>query len=212
MTYEILILIKWWVKTMVFDGILIAVIVGFFRKGSLRGLADLQLKYGWIFPILVLLQLSVYFMQNKYEMLGFLSGYIYMFVYVIGMAFLWVNRHHSGFTLILIGTFLNFLVMALNGGRMPVLESAATLLDPHYIDTLKNELYAKHTLLTESSRLGFLGDIIPLTDPYPRSQIISIGDVVMNIGAFQFIQYLMVHKNRDTSLEGETSSLKEVKS
>ncbi|WP_099354778.1 DUF5317 domain-containing protein [Fredinandcohnia onubensis] len=197
---------------MVFDGILISIIVGFFRKGSLRGLADLQLKYGWIFPILVFLQFFIYFLQNKYELLGFLSGYIFMFVYVIGMAFLWVNRHNSGFTLILIGTFLNFLVMALNGGRMPVLESAAALLDPHYLDTLKNELYAKHTLLTESSRLGFLGDIIPLTNPYPRSQVISIGDVVMNIGIFQYIQYLMVHKSKDAPIEGETSFLKEVKS
>jgi hypothetical protein len=57
---------------------------------------------------------------------------------------------------------------------------------------LKEGLYAKHQILTESSNLGFLGDIIPLTHPYPREQVISIGDVIMNIGIFIFIHRLMM--------------------
>jgi hypothetical protein len=65
-------------------------------------------------------------------------------------------------------------------------------LDPGYIQALKDSLYAKHTMLTSTTHLGFLGDIIPITKPYPRTQIISIGDIVMNIGIFLFIQYLMV--------------------
>jgi hypothetical protein len=66
-------------------------------------------------------------------------------------------------------------------------------LDPGYIEVLKESLYAKHTMLTSSTYLGFLGDVIPISDPYPRTQIISIGDIIMNIGIFFFIQYLMVH-------------------
>jgi hypothetical protein len=104
-----------------------------------------------------------------------------------------MNRKNPGFLLILIGVFLNFLVMALNGGRMPVSLDAASVLDPGYIEVLKESLYAKHTMLTSSTYLGFLGDVIPISDPYPRTQIISIGDIIMNIGIFFFIQYLMVH-------------------
>lgn len=82
--------------------------------------------------------------------------------------------------------------MALNGGRMPVSLEAATILDPAYASAIQNGLYGKHAVLTDSTLLGFLGDVIPITDPYPKDQVISIGDIVMNIGIFIFIQRVMV--------------------
>lgn len=178
---------------MVFDGIIISFIVGFLRKGNLRALAQLKLKWGWIFPLLLVVELAVFMLQNDSKFLGQISGYIYIIVYVIGLLFLFMNRKNPGFILIFIGVFLNFLVMVLNGGRMPVSVEAAAVLDPGYIEALKESLYAKHMMLTSSSHLGFLGDVIPISDPYPRTQIISIGDIIMNIGIFFFIQYLMVH-------------------
>ncbi|KIY20590.1 MULTISPECIES: DUF5317 domain-containing protein [Mesobacillus] len=178
---------------MVFDGIILSFVIALFRKGSLRGLSDLQLKAGWIFPLLLIVQLAVYYYQNDYEVLGQASGIIYMVVYILGLIFLFINRQHQGFIIIFFGVFLNFLVMILNGGRMPVSAEAAAILDPSFIQALENGLYAKHVLLDQSTKLGMLGDIIPLTAPYPRSQVISIGDVVMNIGIFLFIQYLLVH-------------------
>lgn len=186
---------------MVFDGVLISLIVGFLRKGSLRGIADLKLKAGLVFPFLLFVQLGIYGFQSKFEFLLYISGFLFIVIYLFGMYFLWLNRHHHGFLLILAGVFLNFLVMALNGGRMPVSVEAAMILDPYYIEVLKNGVYAKHTLLTESTRLAFLGDVIPLTNPYPISRVISIGDVFMSIGVFFFIQHLMLNHRQqvDTS-------------
>lgn len=178
---------------MVFDGIIFSIIVGFFRKGNLRGLAHLKIKYGWMFPLLLAIELVVFSLQNQFKILGQASGYIYIVVYVLGLLFLFLNRSNKGFILILVGVFMNFLVIVLNGGRMPVSLSAASVLDSGYIDALKHSLYAKHTALNQSTHLGFLGDIIPISKPYPRTQIISLGDVIMNIGIFIFIQYLMVH-------------------
>jgi hypothetical protein len=177
---------------MVFDGIIISLIIGPFRKGNLRSLPFNKFKYGWIFPLLLVIEILVFVFQNKFKTLGEVSGYIYIFVYILGLIFLFLNRKNPGFLLIFLGVLLNFLPIVFNGGRMPVSPQAASVLDPSYLDTLKNELYAKHTVLTSSSRLGFLGDIIPLTKPYSKTQIISIGDIVMNIGAFLFIQYLML--------------------
>ncbi|MEH7247099.1 DUF5317 domain-containing protein [Neobacillus niacini] len=177
---------------MVFDGILISFIVGILRKGNLRAFSQLKLKWGWVFPLLLVVQLAVFMLQNDSELLGQLSGSIYIVVYIIGLLFLFLNRENPGFILIFIGVFLNFLVMVLNGGRMPVSVEAAAVLDPGYIEALQESLYAKHTALTSSTHLGLLGDVIPISDPYPRTQIISIGDIIMNIGIFFFIQYLMV--------------------
>jgi hypothetical protein len=191
---------------MVYDGILFALIVGFIRGGNLKGISDLKFKWGWVFPILLLVQFTVFYFQNKNTLVASLSEWIFILVYIIGMFFLWQNRHYKGVYLILLGVGLNFIVMAVNGGRMPVSLEAASILDPMYADAIINGLYGKHAVLTNSTNLGFLGDIIPLTDPYPRDQVISIGDVVMNIGIFFFIQYLMllnkkVDVNKTTSLQ-----------
>jgi hypothetical protein len=190
---------------MVFDGILISFIVGLLRKGNLRAFSQLNLKWGWIFPVLLVVQLAVFTLQNDSEFLGQLSGSIYIVVYIIGLIFLYLNRRNPGFILIFIGVFLNFIVMVLNGGRMPVSVEAAAVLDPGYIQALKESLYAKHAMLTSTTHLGFLGDVIPISDPYPRTQIISIGDIIMNIGIFFFIQYLMV--KHPLAKKGNTTSL-----
>ncbi|OCA88223.1 hypothetical protein A8F94_10500 [Bacillus sp. FJAT-27225] len=193
---------------MVYDGIIISFIVGLLRKGNLKGLAELKLKYGWIFPLLLIVQIIVFVLQNKIPFLGQASAYIYMLVYVVGLLFLFLNRHHTGFMVIFVGVFLNFLVMAVNGGRMPVsMEATAAVLDPAFVDVMKNSLYAKHMILDESTRLGFLGDIIPLTNPYPRDQVISIGDVIMNIGIFLFIQHLMVPTSKDNEVQDHSLSM-----
>jgi hypothetical protein len=196
------------VTQLVFDGIIISLIVGFFRKGNLKSLPYLKFKHGWIFPLLLAIEITVFILQNKIKILGEASGYIYIAVYVLGLLFLFLNRKNPGFLFILLGVLLNFLPIVLNGGRMPVSLKAASVLDPGYLDALKSGLYAKHAVLTHSTKLGFLGDIIPLTKPYPKTQIISIGDIIMNIGAFIYIQYIMLRhpmagKSIDSSLSIE---------
>jgi hypothetical protein len=85
--------------------------------------------------------------------------------------------------------------MAVNGGRMPVSVEASAVLGPYYVDMLREGgAVSKHYMMDASTHLSFLGDIIPLSSPYPRTQVISIGDVVMNIGIFLFIQYMMVNR------------------
>lgn len=188
-------------KVLVIDGILLSIIVGLIRGGNFKGIAHLQLKFGWIFPLLLVLQIVVYVSQNRVEWIGNISNYFFILIYIVGMLFLWINRKHEGFTILLLGVFLNFLVMAINGGRMPVSVEAASILDPNYLQALEQNLASKHTILTSSTYLPFLADIIPLQPPYPREQVISIGDIVMNVGIFIFIQKLMQKEKAQTSVE-----------
>ncbi|MNW25949.1 hypothetical protein D3C74_27060 [compost metagenome] len=189
---------------MVYDGIIIGIVVGLFRGGwqleGLRRLGQLRLKAGWIFPLLLLVQLVIFYLQGKIAFLASVNGMLFMAVYVTGMIFLWLNRHHPGFTLILIGVLLNFLAMVVNGGRMPVSLTASTVLGPYYMELLSSgEVISKHVMMDTSTRLSFLGDIIPLSSPYPRTQVISIGDVIMNLGIFFLIQHLMVPRKKEYS-------------
>ncbi|WP_379970888.1 DUF5317 domain-containing protein [Ectobacillus sp. sgz5001026] len=188
---------------MVLDGMIISIIVGFIRRGNLKELANLRIKGGLIFPILFVLEILIFIFQNRFPTLLFLSNYIYIFIYVLGLIFLYLNRNYKGFKLILLGVFLNFLVMAINGGRMPVSLDVAYMIDPVNAEYIKNGgMYAKHQVLTANTHLGFLGDIIPITHPYPKMQAISIGDVIMNIGIFIFVQWLMVTKHRTHFVKG----------
>lgn len=180
---------------MVFDGIIIGLIVGFLRGGIRNGLlkfSQIKLKGGLIFPLLLIIQFAIFRFQDNNQALASASNYAFILIYIIGMIFLWMNRNQKGFTLVLLGVFLNFLVMAANGGRMPVSLQAASVLDPYYVDMLKSSaIISKHFLMDASTNLPFLGDIIPLSPPYPRTQAISIGDIVMNFGIFLYIVHLM---------------------
>jgi hypothetical protein len=187
---------------MVYDGIILSLLIGFFRGGSLKGLAYMKLKGGWLFPLLLGIEICIFLLQNKWSVIASLSNYLFIAIYIVGLSFLWLNRHNQGFMIIFIGVLLNFIVMALNGGRMPVSIEAGRFLGPEYIEALKAGTYGKHIAINNSTLLPFLGDIIPLSAPYPREQVISIGDVVMNVGAFIFIQHLMMdYKNEKSSLQ-----------
>lgn len=188
---------------MVYDGILIGLIVGFFRAGlwnGLRALSRVAIRGGLIFPVLLLLQFGIFYLEPKSDFLSRYSGYFFAAVYVAGLTVLWLNRKEKGFWLIFTGVALNFLVMAANGGRMPVSLEAVSVLDPVYTEMLQSgTAVTKHMLMDESTRLAFLGDIIPLTSPYPRDQAISIGDVIMNVGIFVFIQQLMLKSKAESA-------------
>ncbi|MCM3784646.1 DUF5317 domain-containing protein [Neobacillus mesonae] len=196
---------------MVYDGIILGLIVGLFRGGLKNGLTQfgqIKLRGGLIFPILLLIQFIIFRFQGDAAWLAPVSGYFFMFLYVVGLFFLWVNRQNKGFIIILIGVFLNFIVMAVNGGRMPVSLEAAQVLGPYYTELLTSgDAVYKHYMLDASTRLSFLGDIIPLSSPYPRTQVISIGDVVMNLGIFLYIQSIMVPPKKDSEDQDLAPSL-----
>ncbi|MFC5528179.1 DUF5317 domain-containing protein [Cohnella yongneupensis] len=184
---------------MVYDGIVIGLVVGWIRAGwrnGLMALSQIRIRGGWIFPVLLLIQFGLYSLHDNVQVIEDYNGYMFMVVYVAGLYMLWLNRKERGFWWIFAGVALNFIVMLANGGKMPVSIDAIAVLDPNYADTLNGEsITTKHELLTDSTLLPFLGDIIPLTLPYPRSLVISIGDVIMNFGIFIYLQHaLLAHK------------------
>jgi hypothetical protein len=190
---------------MVYDGIVIGLIIGFIRAGLFNGLLALtkiQIRGGLIFPILLVLQLLIYYLHKDSGFLASINGYLFMVFYVIGLIVLWLNRNEKGFWFILVGVFLNFLVMLVNGGKMPVsLEAAVSALDPVYAQMLQaGTVVSKHILMTDSTHFSFLGDIIPLSPPYPRSQVLSIGDIIMNFGIFIYLQKVMLAQKEESSL------------
>ena len=95
-------------------------------------------------------------------------------------AFAGANIKIRGFTLILAGIIMNFLVIGVNAG-MPVPRWSLERSDQiQELEFLIEHGGAKHHLATEDDTLMFLADVIPL--PSPIRQSVSAGDVVTYAG------------------------------
>lgn len=102
--------------------------------------------------------------------------------YLAALVVLWQNRSHRWTFPIMVGLGLNSLVIALNGGRMPVSHAAlarvthATLsVDP------------RHVIVGAGTRLAMLGDVVPLALG-ALGAVLSPGDVLMGLGLAGFVQ------------------------
>jgi len=120
------------------------------------------------------------------------TGLLNVLGYFLAMFAVASNLALPGMRLVAVGLVLNLAVIAANGGRMPV--SAAALRDVglgHLVPALARGAVPTHTLMGESTRLAFLGDVFRLPPPYWRPCAFSLGDAVLAVGAFLLIQGLM---------------------
>ncbi|GLV47844.1 hypothetical protein TJA_10040 [Thermus sp. LT1-2-5] len=93
---------------------------------------------------------------------------------------LYQNRHLKSLYLVLVGLILNTMVIFANEGHMPVSAEAlerAGLGD--FVPIVKAKGDAVHALLDETTRLSFLGDVIPLP---PLRKVVSLGDLFILAG------------------------------
>jgi hypothetical protein len=173
---------------MVFEYLVIAILIGFARKGSIKKLSDTNIRMWYLFIASFLVQgISMYlyhhgsFIDNIYPLL--IIGSYLTIIYAI-----WCNRNLAGFKLFGLGTFLNFLVIATNGGRMPVSTNALDVIGlSAYISKL-TEGVTKHQIITNETHLWFLADVIPIQPPLALgSSVISVGDIFITLGVAWFI-------------------------
>jgi hypothetical protein len=81
-----------------------------------------------------------------------------------------------------LGVGLNLLVIGANGGYMPrSTEASATVGRP--VDTIADgQRLANVGILSDSTRLPWLGDVLPEPQWLPLSNVLSVGDVLLMVG------------------------------
>lgn len=137
-------------------------------------------------------KLSLLFISIALQALSALyppAGGIFVSIsYAFILAFLMFNRQFEDIRIFMMGWFLNALAIWTNNGRMPIdLEQAKKL--PYDLTPVINGTNFKHSVLTESTNLPFLTDVIYMPSIIPR--VISIGDIFIMLGAFLLVQRLM---------------------
>lgn len=115
----------------------------------------------------------------------------------IALLFLFLlNRHLPGAKLFALGIILNTTVMLANGGWMPVTPETQHFVHPDQsVEVQARPSSSKNIVLPRTeSKLWVLSDIIRVTLPWRRNAV-SIGDLLLILGAAQFIFQTTSPKN-----------------
>ncbi len=167
-----------WLVTVLF----IAVVAALLRGGRLSSLADVRLRSWWLLFVGFGMQAVTNFFPTSADWAAPVAVALILVSYVPLLGLVWLNREYPGMWLAGVGILMNLSVIASNGG-MPVLPEAAGLAGSN--GTIDFEEHYKHVLLDQSTRLPFLGDVIPLPVLH---QVISLGDVFLAVGLAQFLE------------------------
>jgi hypothetical protein len=155
----------------------LGILFGLIGGGSLRGLGRYALR-GALLPVAAYLLkagAAAYFAPQTGALAVCLVQYSLLFLFLL------FNHRRPVWPLFAFaGTLMNFLVIALNGGCMPV---AASLLGrgERLTQLAEGSVYA-YCLADQTTRLPFLGDVIRLGSAQAPLGFASIGDLVLCIG------------------------------
>lgn len=162
----------------------IAVVVSLLRGGSLRRLADSDLRWTWLLFAGVAIQVVVDLAAARGLIGGALSYGGIAASQVVVLLWVLVNRRRRGMALVGLGLLMNAVVIGANGA-MPV--------DPDAMRRLGVEdrgvAPGKHELMTAETRLPWLADVIPVP---PIRTVVSVGDVVLALGVAALVHQLMM--------------------
>jgi hypothetical protein len=185
----------------IYEYVVAIIIIAYLQKKSFSSLWEVKIKAPSLIVGCFIIQVgAMYFYQET-------PSYARWFLVFILLSYLllsigaWMNRNLPGFGLFSIGMFMNFLVIACNGGRMPVSRNALEEANlSHYIDILETG-YKKHQLMNESTILPFLGDVVPLHFPYAlMNMVVSVGDLVITFGMCLFF-FVTITNNKKFSFQ-----------
>ncbi|HEX2988372.1 MAG TPA: DUF5317 domain-containing protein [Chloroflexota bacterium] len=169
-------------------------------------MAALPLRLGWLALLALAAQIYViYYPGDGVEAARGLHAILMMGSYLALGIVVAFNSRVKGMSIIGLGLLLNFLVMAANGGFMPVSREAILTTGTRVSDGLPSEGMrlprSKDVLLSaENTRLWMLSDTI-MAPRMPLARVYSIGDLIVGLGIIFLIQAAMLPGRHPEALE-----------
>jgi hypothetical protein len=179
--------------------IVVALALGFATGGSLARAGGLRIR---LLPLLVgalLVQVAIFTpIAGRLDITHRVGPYVHIATLYVVLFVMFRNLRIPGMKVIIIGAALNALVITANGGFMPSPESA--LEGAGRLENVRQEeaeqrgesrIFSNSTVADDDTRLPFLGDVFVIPDRFPISNVISIGDILIAIGAMIAIVRVM---------------------
>jgi hypothetical protein len=114
--------------------------------------------------------------------------------YVLVGWFVLANRRLAGMPILVLGTALNALAIAVNGGVMPASATALRIAGIHPSAGFENSAALTH------AHLRYLGDVIPVPGPWPIGNVLSVGDLVIVAGALVLVHAVCRPRRRGAAV------------
>ena len=148
-----------------------------------------DVRYLWLIPAAFAPQLLVaYLPPTSLHLPGPVAAAILPISLVGFLVFVWLNRRLPGMPVLMVGLVLNLLVIAGNGGWMPMSPETASQLpggSPPEAAILGTRAGDKDILLRpEDTKLEFLSDRFLLPKWMGYRAAFSLGDIIVAVGAF----------------------------
>lgn len=144
--------------------------------GRLGRLADIRVRAIWAVLAAAAIQVGITDVVPGGSHL--LHAALHMSSYALDADFLFANRRLAGVPLVALGAGLNVLAISTNGGVMPASASALRVAGIVARRGFDNSAALAHP------HLAFVGDIIPVPGPWPIGNVLSVGDLIIFVGAF----------------------------
>ena len=176
-----------------------SIAVALLRGGNLGHLGTLNIRWRGVIILGFLIQVLAFssFWQDNSGTKS-LTQFAYLASLCLLLVALAANRHIPGVKLLTFGFLLNFIAIAANGGFMPASLSALQstqlpLLQP-------GQVWSNSIGMGVDTRLPFLGDIFAIPKQFPFSNVFSIGDILIALGAIYLIQKVLVATGSDREI------------
>lgn len=145
--------------------------------GRLGVLADLRFRAGWLLLVAIGVQVLIVSVVPGAGSPA-LHNAVHVATYVLVGAFVVANRRVAWVWLVALGGLLNFAAIAANGGVMPAdpraVAAAGLAVDPGEF---------VNSGVVADPHLAFLGDVFWVPASWPVSNVFSVGDVLILLGA-----------------------------
>lgn len=167
--------------------LVIGLLLGWGLGGGVRRLAKLEVRFWWLIPLALVIQLVP--IPHAESGPGRYFPFVLLLVsFLLIGATVFLNWRLRGFPAILIGVLLNLIPIVVNQG-MPV-SGAAVVEAGGSLADVPRELGAKHHLERPEDAVTFLADVIAVRSPFRA--VVSVGDLVMWAGAGWFLTAAML--------------------
>jgi len=167
----------------------IGVLIGFLSGGRLSSLEKLRLRWLPLVFVALVIQLLIFPLFTSTAIITFAKSPLHILSYVLLAVWIAANIRVVPIVLLSIGAVCNFSVLIANGGHIPASINAIQRAGlPTLAERLMQDgVYANLVLMSDSSRLNFLGDTLYLPQWIPFSAAFSIGDLLIMLALIWLI-------------------------
>jgi len=176
------------------EGILIGILIGFIRRGSLKNIGNIEIKGKGLIIAAFIIQLSFLLLNTGLLDLDF--DYYELILtgsYILILISLFLNFNIKFVPIVIIGGILNFLSYILNNWNVGLTEAASkTVFSQEIFQLLNNGNITLFKLIPEES--FYKGGFIPWNRMLIFPSAVSIGDIIIFVGLILIVQNIMVDK------------------